>query len=225
MAGVRGALPELAHHSLFFTRDWPGNFEALLGRGPTSLPQALRVPQAGSIFVSRTSATDADAASPGHENLFLLVPFPADPSLGLGADGRAALEAHADRYLDQVGTWAGIPDLRQRVVTRRVVGPADFARDFSAWRGTALGMEHTLRQSAMFRPGNVSARVPNLLYVGGGTIPGVGLPICLISAELVAKRLLGETSSRALPVPLRPGFLDFSRARDLWPGATEDLAP
>lgn len=216
MAGVRGELPELAHHSLFFTRDWPGNFEALLGRGTTSPVDDLHVPQVASIYVSRTSATQSDAAPPGHENLFLLVPFPADPSLGDGPAGRAALEAHADRFLDQVGSWAGIPDLRARVVTRRVVGPADFAQDFSAWRGTALGMEHTLRQSAMFRPSNVSARVPNLLYVGGGTIPGVGMPMCLISAELVVKRLLGETSSRGLPTPLRPGFLRTSRAPGRW---------
>ena len=102
------------------------------------------------------------------------------------------------------------------MVTRRVVAPADFARDFSAWRGTALGMEHTLRQSAMFRPGDASARVPNVLHVGGGTIPGVGLPMCLISAELVVKRMLGETSSRPLPAPLRPGFLASSRPRGVW---------
>ena len=219
MAGVRGDLPELAHHSLFFTRDWPGNFDDLLGPGSSSPVDALRVPDVGSMYVSRTSATDPDAAPAGHENLFVLVPFPADPSLGAGPDGRAALEAHADRYLDQIGAWAGIADLRGRIVTRRVVGPADFARDFSAWRGTALGMEHTLRQSAMFRPSNVSAHVPNLLYVGGGTIPGVGLPMCLISAELVAKRLLGETSSRPLPVPLRPRFLDAARPGGVWPTA------
>jgi phytoene dehydrogenase-like protein len=147
--------------------------------------------------------------------VFVLVPFPADPALG-AADDRAALEAHADRYLDQAGAWAGIPDLRERVVTRRVVGPADFARDLSAWRGTALGMEHTLRQSAVFRPGHVSPRVPNLIYVGGGTIPGVGLPMCLISAELVAKRLLGDTSTRRLPEPLRPGYLHAARRPGLW---------
>ena len=77
-------------------------------------------------------------------------------------------------------------------------------------------MEHTLRQSAMFRPGDVSARVPNLLHAGGGTIPGVGLPMCLISAELVVKRMLGETSARPLPAPLRPGFLASARPRGVW---------
>lgn len=211
MAGVRGELPELAHHSLFFTRDWPANFEDILGTGRSTPPDGLRVPEVASMYVSRTTASDPTAAPAGHENLFVLVPFPADPSLA-GDD----LERHADRYLDQVGAWAGIPGLRDRVVTRRVVGPADFARDFSAWRGSALGMEHTLRQSAMFRPGDVSARVPNVLHAGGGTIPGVGLPMCLISAELVVKRMLGETSSHPLPAPLRPGFLAAARPRGVW---------
>ncbi len=217
MAGVRGALPELAHHSLFFTRDWPGNFDAILGPGRGgSRPEDLRVPESASLYVARTTATDPTAAPAGHENLFVLVPFPADPAIGAGPAGAAELDAHADRYLDQVGTWAGIPGLRERVVTRRVVGPADFARDFSAWRGTALGMEHTLAQSAVLRPADRSPRVPNLLHVGGGTVPGVGLPMCLISAELVAKRLLGETSSSPLPAPLRPGFLTAARRRGAW---------
>jgi phytoene desaturase len=216
MAGVRGELPELAHHSLFFTRDWPGNFDAILGSGRSSRPEDLRVPDTASLYVSRTTATDPGAAPPGHENLFLLVPFPADPGIGAGPAGAAELDSYADRYLDQVGRWAGVPGLRERVVTRKVVGPADFARDFSAWRGTALGMEHTLAQSAMFRPADRSAKVPNLLHVGGGTVPGVGLPMCLISAELVAKRLLGETSPSPLPTPLRPGFLDAARPRGAW---------
>lgn len=221
MAGVKGALPELAHHSLFFTRDWPGNFEAILGSGRADRASALRVPDAASLYVSRTTATDADAAPPGHENLFVLVPFPADPAIGTRP---GELDAHADRYLDQIASWAGVPDLRSRVVVRKVVGPADLARDMSAWRGTALGMEHTLRQSALWRPGVASRRVPNLLHVGGGTVPGVGLPMCLIGAELVVKKLLGETSARPLPSPLRPGYLAAARPRGTWSQAAAEQA-
>lgn len=221
MAGVRGALPEIEHHSLFFTSDWPGNFRDILGPDRATPASGLRVPEVASLYVSRTSASDPTTAPPGHENLFVLVPFPADPALGTRP---GELDAHADRYLDQVGAWAGVPDLRSRVVVRRVVGPADFARDLSAWRGTALGMEHTLRQSAMFRPGVASHRVPNLLHVGGGTVPGVGLPMVLIGAELVAKRLLGETSSRPLPAPLRPGYLAAARPRGVWSDVTAGRA-
>jgi phytoene desaturase len=216
MAGVRGELPELAHHSLFFSRDWPGNFDAILGPGTAAPAADLRVPDVASLYVSRTTATDPGAAPAGHENIFVLVPFPADPGIGAGPAGQAELESYADRYLDQVARWAGVPDLAERVVTRRVVGPADFARDFSSFRGSALGMEHTLAQSAMFRPADRSPRVPNLLHVGGNTVPGVGLPMCLIGAELVAKRLLGETSPRPLPEPLRPGYLAAARPRGAW---------
>lgn len=216
LAGVRGELPELAHHSLFFTRDWDGNFTDILGTDTRSTPETLRAPGLASIYVSRTSATDtADSPSPaapeGHENIFMLVPFPADESMGADETSQAHLEELADRYLAQVGEWAGIDNLSGRVVTRTVLGPAHFNESHHAWRGTALGMEHTLAQSAMFRPPGASDRIDGLFHVGAGAAPGVGLPMCIISAELVAKRLLGETSSRPLPAPLRPGYLDASR--------------
>jgi phytoene dehydrogenase-like protein len=101
-----------------------------------------------------------------------------------------------------VAAWAGVPDLRDRILVRHTVGPQDFAHRYNAWRGGALGLEHTLRQSAFFRPGNVSSKVDGLMYAGASTVPGVGLPMCLISAELVLKRLTGDRSALPLPVPV-----------------------
>ncbi|TRW43045.1 phytoene desaturase family protein [Georgenia yuyongxinii] len=186
--GVRGHLPHLAHHSLFFTRDWRANFDAIF---------AGRVPAPASVYVCRPSATDPSVAPEGHENLFVLVPVPADPGLGAGGvdgAGDAAVEAIADAAIDQVATWAGMADLRERIVVRRTVGPADFARDLHAWRGGMLGPAHTLGQSAFFRAGNVSRRVAGLYYAGSSTIPGIGLPMCLISAELAAERVRSDNS-------------------------------
>jgi phytoene desaturase len=195
--GVRGAVPELPHHSLFFTEDWRANFEAIFGADP-------QVPEPASIYVCKPSATDPTVAPPGHENLFVLVPVPADVSLGRGGvdgTGSARVESVADAALDQVASWAGVPDLRERVVVRRTFGPGDFAADLNAWRGGALGPAHTLRQSAFLRTGNVSQRVSGLYFAGASTVPGIGLPMCLISAELVAKRLRGDRSARPLEVP------------------------
>jgi 1-hydroxy-2-isopentenylcarotenoid 3,4-desaturase len=194
MLGVEGRLPELAHHSLFFTSDWEANFGDIFGRD-------ARVPDPASVYVCKPSETDPTVAPEGCENLFVLVPVPADVSIGAGGDdgeGSEVVERAADAAIDQVAAWAGIPDLRGRVRVRHTVGPEDFARRYNSWRGGALGLEHTLRQSAFFRPGNVSAKVDGLLYAGASTVPGVGLPMCLISAELVLKRLTGDRS--ALPV-------------------------
>lgn len=209
MAGVEGPLPQLAHHTLFFTRDWKSNFDSIVGDGQLSPPFPA------TIYATRASATNPDAAPPGHENLVLLVPFPADPTLGATEQGRAELHAAAQRYLRQVGDWAGVPDLAARATVYSVTTPADFATELGTWQGSAMGLEHTLRQSAMFRPGNVSATVPNLLYAGSSTTPGVGLPMCLISAELVAKRLLGATGAEPLRTPAPEGFLRRSRRTDV----------
>ncbi len=207
LLGVRGALPELAHHSLFFTRDWGANFDAIFER-PT------RVPDPASLYVCRPSATDPAVAPPGHENLFVLVPVPPDPGLGAGGvdgAGDPVVEAIADRAIDLVADWAGVPDLAERVVVRRTVGPADFVADVNAWSGGALGPAHVLRQSAFLRAGNASRKVAGLYYAGHGTVPGIGLPMCLISAELVLKRLRGDRSvgpsaepSRSVASPAGP---------------------
>jgi phytoene desaturase len=194
MLGVEGRLPQLPHHTLFFTRDWGQNFGDIFGKD-------ARVPDPASIYVCKPSETDPTVAPEGCENLFVLVPVPADTAIGCGGDdgaGSETVERTADAAIDQIASWAGVPDLRERIRVRHTVGPEDFERRYHSWRGGALGLEHTLRQSAFLRPGNASAKVDGLLYAGASTVPGVGLPMCLISAELVLKRLTGDRSS--LPV-------------------------
>lgn len=199
MAGIRGDLPQLTHHNLFFTNDWRANFEKIFGRDRS-------IPNPASLYACKPSATDSGVAPEGHENLFVLVPVPADVRIGSGGEagtGDPLVEATADAALKQIALWAEIPDLADRVVVRRTVGPNDFARNFNTLSGGALGPAHTLRQSAFFRAGNASRTVDGLLYAGCTTIPGIGLPMCLISAELVLKRLRGDTSGQPLPEPLR----------------------
>jgi phytoene desaturase len=196
--GVEGELPQLEHHTLLFTKEWERGFAAIFG-DPSS------VPDPASLYICRPSAVDPDVAPEGYENLFVLVPIPADPTIGKGdvdGDGDPRIEAMADRVIAQIADWAGIPDLASRITLRRTVGPGDFASDLNAWRGTALGPAHTLKQSAFFRAGNKSKKVTGLYYVGGSTIPGIGLPMCLISSEILIKRLRGDTSTEALPEPL-----------------------
>ncbi|WP_374112622.1 phytoene desaturase family protein [Georgenia sp. EYE_87] len=196
--GVRGELPELAHHSLFFTADWEQNFAAIFGA-------ETRVPDPASAYVCTPSRTDPSVAPAGHENVFVLVPVPPDPGLGRGGidgAGDPAVERVADAAIDQLAAWAGVPDLRERIVLRRTVGPGDFAADLNAWSGGALGPAHTLRQSAFLRGRNASRRVAGLYYAGSSTIPGVGLPMCLISAEIMLKRLRGDRTTEPLAVPL-----------------------
>ncbi|GGL82617.1 phytoene desaturase [Curtobacterium sp. Csp1] len=196
--GVDGPVPGLLHHTLVFTEDWQANFGAIFGKD-------RHVPDPASIYVCAPSLTDDSVAPEGTSNLFVLVPLPADLSIGKGGidgAGDAEVERIADRAIDVIAERAGVPDLRDRIRVRRTIGPQDFADDYNAWSGSMLGPAHTLAQSAFFREKNVSGRVQGLYYAGASTTPGIGLPMCLISAEVLLKRIHGDTSTEPLPTPL-----------------------
>ncbi|GAA1835993.1 phytoene desaturase family protein [Agromyces salentinus] len=206
MLGVRGEVPGLAHHTLFFTEDWHANFDTIFGSAPS-------IPDPASFYVCAPSTTDASVAPPGDTNLFVLVPIPADVGIGHGGEdggGDRLVEATADTAIAKIAAATGTADLADRIVVRKTVGPADFAADLNSWKGGALGPAHTLRQSAFLRGSNRSRRVNGLLYAGGSSVPGVGLPMCLISAENVLKRVRGDRT--AGPLEESGGFRAGGRA-------------
>jgi phytoene desaturase len=78
-----------------------------------------------------------------------------------------------------------LPGFERHVVTSRLLTPLDFEARLSSFRGAAFGMEPVLRQSAWFRPHNVSEDVRHLYLVGAGTHPGAGVPGVLSSARVL----------------------------------------
>jgi phytoene desaturase len=63
-------------------------------------------------------------------------------------------------------------------------------------RGTPFALAHTFRQTGPFRPNNVDRRVPGLVFVGSSTVPGVGVPMVLVSGKLAAARVREHASRR-----------------------------
>lgn len=126
--------------------------------------------------------------------MFILVPIPAGVSLS--SKEEAVL---TDRIIATVSSQMQIPDLTQRIVTKHIFGPRSFESQFHAWQYNAFGGEsHKLLQSVIFRSGNRSKKVRNLFYVGAGTLPGIGLPMCLISAQLTFKKIIGDKTAGPL---------------------------
>lgn len=177
--GVRGELPQLEHHNLLFVDEWEQNFKAIY--------DDKTFPKPASMYVCNPSKSDS-VAPKGHENLFVLVPLPAGV-----VPTEEEQEALADDYLRQLATTIQTPDLTERIVYRKLFGPNEFITRFHSYQASALGSSHILRQSAFFRTPNRSKKLKNLFYVGGNTVPGIGLPMCLIGAELVYERITGHT--------------------------------
>jgi phytoene desaturase len=173
--GLDRELDILSHHNLRFGGDWKQNFKELF-----DTPQ---LPEDPSYYICKPTETDPDLAPPGTDNLYVLVPIP--PGLKLSEDD---MSSYRQKILDLMKTDLKLPAIEDYIVYERSYWSDDFRRDYNAYKGTALGLAHTLKQT-LNRPLNYSKKVKNLYYVGAGTSPGIGMPICLISAELVYKRI------------------------------------
>lgn len=173
--GINRKLPNLTHHNLYFAENWHGHFDTIF-KHPAW-------PDKPCFYLSCISKTDADSAPEGAENVFLLVPVA--PGL---EDTDQQREAYLAHVLEHVREVTG-EDLTQDVAVQRIYSHRDFIGDYHAYKGTALGLSHTLMQTAIFRPSCRSTKVENLFFTGQYTHPGVGVPMVLIASEIVTDEI------------------------------------
>ncbi len=99
------------------------------------------------------------------------------------------------------------------IEVERLVTPLDWAGAGLA-AGTPFAAAHTFWQTGPFRPSTMDRRIENLLFCGGNTQPGVGVPMALISGRLAAERVIGpRRTGRARDEPRR-SMPPVSRTRD-----------
>lgn len=176
--GVDRVVEGLAHHNIFLERDWEEGFETIFD------PKKAAWPANPSFYVNVPSKTDTTAAPEGCDTLFVLAPLAPDLE-----DTPELRERFYDHLMNRMEEILG-ENIRDSVVTRRIFALSDFSNRYNAYRGTALGLSHTLRQTALWRPAHQSRRVPNLYYTGQYTHPGIGVPMTLISSQIVARELI-----------------------------------
>jgi phytoene desaturase len=176
-------VPALAHHNLLLQNGWDEHFRSIFDRPGWPLRPAL--------YVCRPSKTDPAVAPQGSENLFLMMPVAA----GL-LDDDDARERCLRLMLRTLETTIG-EGIEGTIRVRRLFTQRDFAATFNAFRGTALGLAHTLRQTAFLRPSIRSTRVDNLFFAGQYTTPGIGVPMTLIAATIARDRIVAAAGRQS----------------------------
>jgi phytoene dehydrogenase-like protein len=176
--GIEGDVPNLDHHTLVLPTEWSGHFEQIF--------ETPAWPDDPAYYVCAPSVTDDAVAPEGHSNLCVLVPIA--PGL---EDDEATRAAYRDTILADLADHAG-EDVRDRIVVEETFCVGDFGERYNAPNGTALGLAHTLTQTAVLRPSHRSAAVDGLYFTGADTTPGIGVPMTLISGEHAAEKVLAD---------------------------------
>jgi phytoene desaturase len=172
--GVRGAPdPSVAHHNIHFGTEWSSAFDALLNRGEL-MPDPSRL-------VTVPSLDDPTLAPTGCSTLYVLEPVP-------NLNGKIDWSTEAGPLRGRLHTFLRQQGYPSEVITEDLVTPLEWqAQGLAA--GTPFALAHTFSQTGPFRPPNVERHLPGMFFAGSGTVPGVGVPMVLISGKLAAGRV------------------------------------
>jgi phytoene desaturase len=176
LVGVEGKTPLVAHHNVWFSRDYAREFADLA---------AGRIPDDPTVYACVSSVTDPSQAPAGCENWFLLVNAPADVEVDA--------DTYGPRLLDHLASIG--PDLRARARFVETIGPRDIAARYRAPGGAIYGTSSNGRSAAFRRPTNTGA-VRGVYLVGGSSHPGGGLPMVTASARIASELILRHRRDR-----------------------------
>lgn len=175
--GLNKKLKQPLHHNLFFDVSFDQHGKEIY-RDPKWPTNPL-------FYVSIASKTDDTVAPEGCENLVFLVPV----ASGLSGDTEALRDNYFRHIAKRMETLTG-ESILDSIIFQKSYSVTDFTNEYNSFKGNAYGLASTLKQTALFRPSLQSRKLKNLFYTGQLTVPGPGVPPCLISGEVVVKQLL-----------------------------------
>jgi phytoene desaturase len=147
-------------------------FEAL--KGDRIMPDPSRL-------VIIPSLDDPTTAPTGCSTLYVLEPVP-------HLDGKINWSTEAKQLHGRLHTFLATQGYPSEVITDHLVTPLDWQAQGMA-AGTPFALAHAFGQTGPFRPSNVERRLPGMFFAASGTVPGVGVPMVLISGKLAASRV------------------------------------
>ena len=180
--GVRGRIDNLGHHTIFLPDDYRGAFDDLF--------KHKRIPRRLPFYASVPSETDQSLAPAGDTCLFVLVPTPLLSELP-GADWDEIVGRVKTQVFEGLAHH-GVHIAPERIAVQEVYTPDDWRRRFGLYDGSAFGAAHTLFQLGPFRSKNYSDTIEGLYYTGASTTPGTGMPMVVLSGQLVAERIVSH---------------------------------
>jgi 1-hydroxycarotenoid 3,4-desaturase len=151
----------LAHHNVFFSKDYPAEFRMLGQR---------QLPSDPTVYVCASGA----------EKFFLLVNAAADTK-----PAETEVEQCLTRTLRKLNKCGLTLEIRSEIMT----GPAQFGAKFPATGGALYGRALQGWRDPFARPG-ARTKLPGLVVAGGSVHPGPGLPMAAISGRIAANCVL-----------------------------------
>ncbi len=174
--GINIKLPQVEHHNYFL-----GNNFEVYAKDVMKNPGVLEKPY---YYVNIISKHNDNCAPEGCEALLFVCPVPNLLYKTNWSDKKEIVDSIILDFSSRINQ-----NISDNIVLQLVYTPEDWQNQFNMYKGSGLGLSHSMKQIGAFRPKNYDEQFRNTFYVGASTIPGAGLPMAVISSRLVVERI------------------------------------
>jgi phytoene desaturase len=171
--GIKKVLPELDLHNIFFSDNYPEEFDCLFNK--------LSIYDDPTVYINISSRVNEADAPENHDNWFVMVNAPHEA----GQDWADLVSRTRKNITSKLSVVLGT-DIQALISSEYVLTPPEIETRTSSWQGSLYGASSNSRMAAFLRHPNFSGRVKGLYFAGGSVHPGGGIPLCLSSAKITA---------------------------------------
>ena len=181
--GIKNSFKELDLHNIFFSKDYKKEFDAIF--------KNQTIYDDPTIYINITSKNAKEDAPIGCENWYVMVNSPSDNR----QDWDQIAKKLRVTVIDKISKRLGV-SLEDKIVCEEIMTPPIIQSKTKSYKGALYGTSSNNMMSAFLRHPNFSKKIKNLYFCGGSVHPGGGIPLCLLSARIVAD-LIPETKNES----------------------------
>ena len=172
--GIKKSFPQLDLHNIFFSKDYKAEFDAIF--------KDKIVVNDPTVYVNITSKDVIADAPEGCENWFVMVNAPHDS----GQDWETLAKELRHWVIAKLNNALG-EDITSLIEEEWIMTPNIIEQRTQSYLGALYGASSNNKMAAFLRHPNFSKAIANLYFCGGSVHPGGGIPLCLLSAKIVAE--------------------------------------
>ena len=176
--GIKKSFKELGLHNIFFTEDYQQEFDTLF--------KHHSIHEDPTVYINITSKKEEAHAPEGSENWFVMINTPGNK----GQDWNELKNKAKQAIIQKLSRILKV-DIAELIETEEILDPVRIERDTLSHEGSLYGTSSNSKFAAFLRHPNFSSKIANLYFCGGSAHPGGGIPLCLLSAKIVADLIPG----------------------------------
>lgn len=172
--GIKKEFPELDLHNIFFSANYKAEFEHIFRKGD--------IYDDPTVYINITSTQKPDDAPAGCQNWFVMINVPNNQ----GQDWDALIAEARNNILKKLSQHFG-EDIEALIEVEDTLDPRSIELRTSSAQGALYGNASNNKYAAFLRHPNFSGKIKHLYFCGGSVHPGGGIPLCLLSAKIMAE--------------------------------------